>query len=297
MARDAAAAIQPQQEGVGAMNITWPNGKRVAVLVSLLLESWSEGYAPTYFPRTTPLRAGSVDLPARVWSQYGGEEGLWRLLKLLSDENIPATVFANALSAEKYPDLVREILRRGQHIAGHGYAQNEYLCEMSDDKQRIAIRKSLDTIKKVSGTLPTGWVTPVYSWNAQTANLLVQEGIKWHADALNTSLPRHQKTTSGPIVALPWSDFVDNRVRGNPAEFVDTYINAFDYLYSRERLGLLNIAFHSHFGGRPVMAANFAKVLCHLSGFKDVWFVRHEELADWFQALGVDSISPAEQFA
>jgi hypothetical protein len=38
-------------------------------------------------------------------------------------------------------------------------------------------------------------------------------------------------------------------------------------------------------------------VLCHLNGFKDVWFVRHEELADWFQDLGVDSISPAEQFA
>ena len=34
----------------------WPNGKRIAVLVSVLFESWSDGKSPHYFTRTTPLK-------------------------------------------------------------------------------------------------------------------------------------------------------------------------------------------------------------------------------------------------
>ena len=44
----------------------WPNDKRIAVIVSVLLESWSEGKHPAYFPRTTPLKPGAADLsPSR----------------------------------------------------------------------------------------------------------------------------------------------------------------------------------------------------------------------------------------
>lgn len=35
---------------------SWPKGARVAVLVSVLLEAWSDGKSPSYFPRTTPLK-------------------------------------------------------------------------------------------------------------------------------------------------------------------------------------------------------------------------------------------------
>ena len=71
------------------------------MLVSVLLETWAEGTSPTYFPRTTPLKAGTVDVPARNWSQYGAEEGVWRILGILERTVVPATVFANALSVER----------------------------------------------------------------------------------------------------------------------------------------------------------------------------------------------------
>mgnify|MGYP003348352048 CR=1 FL=1 len=46
----------------------WPNGARVAVLVSVLLEAWADGKSPSYFPRTTPLKAGQVDRAGARWS-------------------------------------------------------------------------------------------------------------------------------------------------------------------------------------------------------------------------------------
>ena len=62
-----------------ASQFSLPHGKRVAVLISLLLESWAEGKSPSYFTRTTPLRGGAVDHAGVQWSTYGGKEGIWRL--------------------------------------------------------------------------------------------------------------------------------------------------------------------------------------------------------------------------
>jgi peptidoglycan/xylan/chitin deacetylase (PgdA/CDA1 family) len=277
-------------------NIEWPDGKRVAIVVSVLLETWAGGTSPTYFPRTTPLKAGTVDLPGHNWSEYGAQEGVWRLLGILERTGVPASVFANALSAETYPDLVRAIVRCGHHVQAHGYAQNEYLLDLSDEAQQKTIRGCLDILERHAGTRPDGWVTPVYGSNAITHELLVKEGLRWHADALDTSLPRLQKTPAGTIVALPWSDFVDNRVlRSSPRDYYDAYVETFDFLRAQESLGLINIAIHGHFGGRPMMAAVFSKLLQHLAAQPDVWFVRHSELAQWFAALGVENV-PAERF-
>ena len=86
--------------------------------------------------------------------------------------------------------------------------------------------------------------------------------MRWYGDALDISLPRKQATTSGDIVAFPWSDFVDNRVlRGQPRSYYDVYADTFEYLRDHEPMGLLHVAFHSHFGGRPLMTAMFDKLL------------------------------------
>src|ERR1044071_4742522 len=69
--------------GVGVrMNkraLVWPHGHRVAVVCSVLLETWSDGKSPSYFPRTTPLPPGSKDVAGINWSRFGGNEGIWRL--------------------------------------------------------------------------------------------------------------------------------------------------------------------------------------------------------------------------
>jgi peptidoglycan/xylan/chitin deacetylase (PgdA/CDA1 family) len=258
----------------------WPNDKRIAIIVSVLFESWSEGKHPAYFPRTTPLKPGVPDVSASRWSEYGGNEGIWRLAAALSERGIAASVFCNALSAERYPDAVRHLVKCGFDIAGHGYAQDQYLLDYPKEDQRQLIRTSLDILEKVSGSRPDGWMTPVYGNDRHTTPLLVEEGVKWHCDALDFSLPRLEQTPAGPIVAIPWSEFVDNRVqRSNPRAYYEVYADTFDYLYAREHGALLNLAIHAHFGGRPLVTAMLHKVLDHLGRFPGVWFARHTEIA------------------
>jgi peptidoglycan/xylan/chitin deacetylase (PgdA/CDA1 family) len=258
----------------------WPNDKRIAIIVSVLFESWSEGKHPTYFPRTTPLKPGATDLSASRWSEYGGNEGIWRLANALSERGLPATVFCNALSAERYPDAVRHIVGCNLDVAGHGYAQDQYLLDYPPDEQRGLIRKSLDVLERACGTRPEGWVTPVYGNDRHTTPLLVEEGVKWHCDALDRSLPQIERTAAGPIVAIPWSEFVDNRVqRLNPRAYYEVYADTFDYLYAREHGALLHLAIHAHFGGRPLVSAMLHRVLDHFGGCAGVWFARHSEIA------------------
>jgi len=275
----------------------WPGQKRIAVLIAVLLENWTEGRSPTYFPRTTPLKPGATDHAGIEWSHYGGREGIWRLLRVLDRAKLKATVFANALSAELYPEVCRAVIEQGHDLAAHGYAQDKYLCDLGRDEQQASIRHCLDTLEKASGQRPQGWASPVYSFTPETPELLLREGVRWHAEALDASMPKYLATPAGKIIALPWSEFVDNRVlRANPRDYYDVYRDSFDYLYDAEPMGLLHIAVHSHFGGRPLIAAQFEKILRYVSGFPDVWVPRHAELVDWFAKSGLDDLSYRKRF-
>jgi len=270
---------------------SWPNGARVAVLVSVLLESWQEGKSPSYFPRTTPLKAGHVDLAGARWSEYGGKEGIWRLVKILDDRGVHATVFTNALAAERYPEAIKQIVRSGHRVEGHGYAQDQYLMDFSPEEQRATIHKCLDILEEKSGRRPEGWVTPVYGGDQHTTDFLVQEGLKWHCDALDLSLPCRETTRSGSIIAIPWSEFVDNRVlRASPTDYFDVYQNSFIYFYEQESLGLIHLACHSHFGGRPLVANMFDKILKYFTGYQGVWYPTPGELAQWMTSNKIESL-------
>ena len=260
----------------------WPNEARVAVIVSVLLESWSEGKHPAYFPRSTPLKAGAADLSASRWSEYGGNEGIWRLTSALKKRAVPAAVFANALSAERYPDAIAHIVNCGFDVAGHGYSQDQNLLDYPPVEQRKLIGNCLGVLERIAGKRPEGWLTPFYSNDRFTTGLLVECGVKWHCDALDYSLPRLEQTDVGAIVAIPWSEFVDNRVqRANPRAYFEVYKDTFDYLYAREPGSLLHLAIHAHFGGRPLIVAMLHKILDYFGGFADVWFARHAEIARW----------------
>ena len=107
--------------------LVWPHGHRVAVVCSVLLETWSEGKSPSYFPRTTPLPPGSKDVAGINWSRFGGNEGIWRLSRNLKDLDMPATLFCNGRSAEVWPEAVAAFAKSGQDVAGHGWLQDQTL--------------------------------------------------------------------------------------------------------------------------------------------------------------------------
>ena len=93
--------------------LTWPNGKKVAVSLTIMFETWPDDSAPNYSVQTTHLKKGTVDHAAKAWSTYGGRVGVWRLMRTLERLGIPATFFVNARCTEVYPDAVKQIAKSG----------------------------------------------------------------------------------------------------------------------------------------------------------------------------------------
>ena len=82
----------------------WANKAKIAVLVTVMFEAWSEGKAPSYSPMTTPLKEGTVDRLGISWAEYGGKTGIWRIMETLDEFGVQATVCVSGRSAELFPE-------------------------------------------------------------------------------------------------------------------------------------------------------------------------------------------------
>lgn len=278
-------------------HLSWPNGARVAVALTVMYETWAEEKAPTYSVQATGLKQGTVDHAGRAWSTYGGRVGVWRILRTLDRWQMPATFFTNARCAEVYPESVKQIVSSGHELGGHAYTQDGLLAYMDVDEQRSCIGRSLDLLEEVGGARPTGWLSPVLAFTPDTVPLLAEAGLRWHADVTYLDLPHRVTTPSGVIAAVPNSDFTDNRVlKSDPGALVNVYCSTFDYLYEHEPMSLLALTLHCQFGGRPMVIAAFEQIMRHITAHDDVWLVSHRELADWALAADVDEHPYRERY-
>ena len=84
-------------------------------IITVDVEEWFHGH--NYLDHAPP--ATWDDLEQRV------EIGTVRCLDLLDRHEVRATFFVLGWTAERHPDLVREIARRGHEIGCHSYAHPE----------------------------------------------------------------------------------------------------------------------------------------------------------------------------
>jgi peptidoglycan-N-acetylglucosamine deacetylase len=279
------------------MELAWPNGKKIAVSVTVMFETWSEGHAPSYSVQTTHLKPGTVDHASKAWSTYGGRVGVWRIIRMLDRLQMPATFFTSARCTEEYPAAVKQIAKSGHDLAGHSYTQDQLLAYMTVEQQEATIRRSIDMLQSFSAREVTGWASPVVAFTPETAGLLVKAGLTWTTDVTYADLPIKLHTPHGVIAGVPTTDFSDNRVmRASPRDLFDVYKGTFDYLYANEPMGLLVFVIHCQFGGRPLITAVLQEVLQYIAQFPDVWFARHEELGRWALAADVDEHTYERRF-
>lgn len=117
------------------------------------------------------------------WYRFEGrvESNTHKTLDLLDQADVRATFFVLGCVADRYPEIVREVVERGHEVASKGYYHRS-IREMSPNEFRDDLARSREAIERASGTkvlgfrVADGWFTPDDLW---ALDLLRAEGYEY----------------------------------------------------------------------------------------------------------------------
>jgi len=192
--------------------VQWDNGSSLAVAVVVSLE-WFP-----IIPEDKPFRAPGhmqtayPDYRHYTAREYGTRVGFYRFLDAFEKVGAKVSVATNAAIAERYPQIIEDIMAAGHEIIAHSTDMNGTIATGLDiDAEAALIAKSLDTLEQVSGVRPRGWhsIARSQSWN--TPQLLAEAGVDYMIDWVNDDLPFEMTTPAGSIVNLPLNHELSDR--------------------------------------------------------------------------------------
>ncbi len=281
--------------GPNPPQVQWPDGARIAVSVVVNYEEGSEYSLLDGDPDResnnevpSPVPAGQRDLANESFFEYGSRAGVWRVLSILDEHQVPATFFCCALALERNPHVGPQIVRRGHEVFGHGQRWEEYY-RMDRDAERAAISQAVASLEKTTGQRPLGWYTR-YGPSVNTRELVVEEGgFLYDSNSYADDIPYYVQVKGRPWLVVPYSlDVNDTKFwRGgmtSPSDFYETMRDTFERLYHEGATHpkMMSVGLHCRIVGRPARAAALAKFLEHARGFAGVWFARRIDIARWW---------------
>ena len=133
--------------------LRWPNGKRLAVMITTNLEYWdpTKDTPKPFYPGGPGIVGGDLpgnvyDNPNWTWREYGQRVGVWRMFDVFDQFGVPSTCTMNAKMGLERRAVIDAALKRGWEIIAHNYVQTELLADYSFDenKEREVIRETFD---------------------------------------------------------------------------------------------------------------------------------------------------------
>jgi len=272
----------------------WPGGARLALQVVLNYEEGGENCilsgdkgAETFLSEiiNAPAITGNRHMSMESIYEYGSRAGVWRLLRLFRQFDIPVTIFAVASALEKYPEMAKAFMDEGHEICSHGYRWINYQ-DVDIDTERAHMQRAIEVIKNLTGARPLGWYTGRTS--PHTRKLVVEEGgFLYDADDYSDDLPFWSVQEGKPQLVIPYTlDANDMRFASaqgfNTGDHFFTYLkDAFDTLYAEgaEAPKMMSVGLHCRIVGRPGRIAGLKKFFEYVRSHKDVWICRRVDIA------------------
>ena len=111
-----------------------------------------------------------------------------KILDLLDTAKAKATFFVIGKKAEKHPELVREILKRGHAVALHSYAHHRLFSLKSARYVRDDLQKAIDVLAEITGDKTVLFRPPIGHTNPTIARVIKELGLSvigWSVRALD----------------------------------------------------------------------------------------------------------------
>lgn len=289
---------QPERDllGYGATppDPEWPAGARLAINFVLNYEEGAEycvlngdAHSETLLSDLSGLETlhAARNLNIESAYEYGSRVGVWRILDVFRSRALPLTVYAVGLALEQNPAIAAVIKAENYDVVCHGWRWIDYQ-HVDESEEREHIRRSVESVERLTGERPAGWYTGRPSLN--TRRLVVEHGgFLYDSDAYNDDLPYWVLVDGKPhLVICHALDTNDSRFsRGQGFDLAEEWFvymrDAFDWLYQEGATHprFMTVAFHCRLIGRPGRMAALTRFLDHVQSHSDVWICKRLEVA------------------
>jgi peptidoglycan/xylan/chitin deacetylase (PgdA/CDA1 family) len=276
----------------GRTPYAWPGGAKLAVYLGVNLEhfAFGEGLGAELAPG-----GPQPDVLNFAWRDYGNRVGGWRLLDLLDEVAMPATVLLNSAMYDYAPDLVAAHRARGDEMAGHGRTNSERQSVLPEAEERRLIADSTEAIVHHEGTAPRGWLSPWIAESRTTPDLLAEAGYRYTMNWCADDAPVWMRTRGGPLLAMPYPQEVNDipaiAARRESAEafarmIVDDFEERLRQLRADGLPQVMGIALHPYIIGQPHRLRVLRRALSVVAEARDdVWITTAGAIFDHVAAL------------
>jgi OHCU decarboxylase len=273
----------------------WPNGAKIAVQFVVNYEEGGENcvlHGDAASEAFLSEIVGAAQWPGqRHWNmesiyEYGSRAGFWRLHRLFTELNIPATVYGVASALARSPEQVRAMQDAGWEIASHGLKWVEHK-DMPADEERASIAEAIRLHTEVTGERPLGWYTGRCSVN--TVGLVAEEGgFAYISDTYDDDTPYWLEVGDRDQLIIPYTLDANDMRFATPQgfnagdQFYSYLKDAFDALYAEGHAGqakMMSIGLHCRLIGRPGRVMALRRFMEYAAGHADVWFPRRIDIA------------------
>ncbi|HUN46095.1 MAG TPA: polysaccharide deacetylase [Stellaceae bacterium] len=274
---------------------SWPAGRGLAVYVAVNLEhfAFGEGLGAELAPG-----GPQPDVLNFAWREYGNRVGVWRLLELLDELELPCSVLVNSTIYDHCPEVVDAFRRRGDEIVGHGRSNAERQGVLTDAAEAALIAEATARIARAESTPPRGWLGPWISESPVTPDLLQEHGYTYVLDWCMDDQPIWLKTRKGRILSVPYPQelndipaIVARKMDMRP--FADMIIDNLDEMRAQAaKMPLvMGIALHPYIVGQPYRLRHLRRALRHIAAQRaEIWITTAGAIAEHCAALPAGTV-------
>ncbi|GLR50208.1 allantoinase PuuE [Shinella yambaruensis] len=274
----------------------WPGEARVAVQFVLNYEEGGENcvlHGDAASEAFLSEIVGAAQWPGqRHWNmesiyEYGARAGFWRLHRLLTEKNVPVTVYGVATALRRSPTQVAAMLEAGWEIASHGLKWVEHK-DMTAEDERTAIAEAIRLHTLVTGERPRGWYTGRCSVN--TVDLVAEAGgFAYISDTYSDDLPYWYEHGGRQQLIIPYTLDANDMRFATPQgfnsgdQFFSYLKDSFDALYAEGAKGspkMMSIGLHCRLIGRPGRVMALARFIDYVQSHEKVWIARRVDIAE-----------------